>query len=179
MRRFFRPKNSMSLSPSSPDQHKSKTARSDDGASRFLLEPGGECIEYPLLVGKLFRFQLGVDKLPVGGYLETAPAGGDQFHILNLLLERTQQFARQTDGLWFIPSHGSVAQLKVHDDLLVWFRRRVAPLGTFPKPPVSIIVDAAADLVECPGFGFGVEKKIYGTGVSTDAYRPSQPRKSA
>jgi pre-rRNA-processing protein TSR3 len=78
-----------------------------------------------LLVGKLFGFQLRVQQFPVDGQLEAAPAGGDQLQVLNLLLERRQQFARQTDGLRFVTSHRAVSQFQMHDDLLSSFLRRL------------------------------------------------------
>ena len=79
-------------------------------ASRFLFQSGTERVEYPLFVGELFRFQLRVQQFPVSGQLEAAPTGGDQFQVLDLLLERSQQFARQTDGLRFVASHRTIAQ---------------------------------------------------------------------
>ena len=81
-----------------------------DGFSRFLFQLSAERVEYPLFVGELFRFQLRVQQFPVGGQLEAASPGGDQFQSLDLLLERSQQFVRQTDGLRFVASHRTIAQ---------------------------------------------------------------------
>jgi hypothetical protein len=79
------------------------------GGSFFLFQPRADHLQHRLLVGKLLGFELGVQEFPVGGQLEAAPTGGEQLQILDLLLERGQQFARQTDGLRFVPSHGAVA----------------------------------------------------------------------
>lgn len=79
-------------------------------ASRWFFQQSTERVEYPLFVGELFRFQLRVQQFPVGGQLEAAPIRGDQFQIVNLLLERSQQFVRQTDGARFVASHRTITQ---------------------------------------------------------------------
>ena len=84
------------------------------GRSRLLLQPAADGFDYPLLVGELFRFELGVDQFPVDGHFKAAPTRGDQLQVLDLLLVRAQQLARQTDGLRFITSHGAIAQFQVH-----------------------------------------------------------------
>jgi hypothetical protein len=86
--------------------------------SRLLLEPGADCVHNPLLVRELFGFQLGVDQVTVDGHFEAASAGREQLEVLDLLLVRVQQLARQTDGLRLVVSHRAVAQLQMHDNLL-------------------------------------------------------------
>jgi hypothetical protein len=88
--------------------------RAGAGRSRLLLEPAADGVDYPLLIGELLRFELGIDQFPVGSHFKAAPARGDQLDILDLLLVGTQQFARQTDGLRFVTSHGAIAQFQVH-----------------------------------------------------------------
>lgn len=58
--------------------------------------------------------QFGEDQLPVHDDLEFPAAGRDQGQALNGLLEFQQQGARQTDGLLFIPSEGTVGQFDFH-----------------------------------------------------------------
>jgi hypothetical protein len=103
---------------------------------RFLFHAGLERLEHPLFIGELFGFQLGIEQLPVDAQLEAASAGGNQGQILNLLLEPCQYFARQTDGLRFVPSHGSVAQLQMHGHLLCL----CSSLGAAPIPTTPTLV---------------------------------------
>jgi hypothetical protein len=83
-----------------------------------LLKPGPDRLEHLLLVGELAGLELGVDQLAVDGQLETTAARWDQFEVADLLLELTQQLARQTDGLRLVVSHRAVFQLHVHRGLL-------------------------------------------------------------
>src|SRR4051794_12655864 len=89
-------------------------ATSNQNAS-LVLETGAHRIEHPLIFGKLARFQLRVDQLVIDGDLEAASAGRNELETLNLLLVRTQQLARQTDGLRLVVSHRAILQLQVHD----------------------------------------------------------------
>src|SRR5689334_8386251 len=66
---------------------------------RRSLQAGRDLVQQGLLVGELARLQLRVEQLPVGGQLETAAPRGDQLQIPDLLFERQQQLARQTEGL--------------------------------------------------------------------------------
>jgi hypothetical protein len=66
---------------------------------------GFELSDQGLFIGELAGVQLRVDQLAVDGQLEAAAAAGDQFQVLDLLLEGCQQLGRQTDGLRFVVSH--------------------------------------------------------------------------
>jgi hypothetical protein len=75
---------------------------------------GLDRVEHPLLVRELARLQFGVHQIAVQRQLETAAAGRDQLQLANILLERRQQFGRQTDGLGFISSSGTVSKGNIH-----------------------------------------------------------------
>ena len=64
--------------------------------------------------------ELRVDELAVGLDLEAAPVGGYEGHPRYPLLELPEDLGRQTDGLRFIVSSGTVGQHEFHRRLLVW-----------------------------------------------------------
>jgi len=80
----------------------------------LLLQPRAHRFHRPLFIGKLAGLQLGINQVAIHLQLEGAPARRDQVQILDLLLVRRQQLARQTDGLRFIVSHRAVFELDVH-----------------------------------------------------------------
>ena len=71
-------------------------------------------IKDPLLIGELAGLELRVDQFVIDRQLEAAAAGGDQLQLLDLLLVRFQQLGRQTDGLRFVVSDGTVLKFEVH-----------------------------------------------------------------
>src|SRR5262249_27341330 len=137
MRRFFRPKNSMSISfplcrgkvAQFGRRGTLASRRSETGVSRLpnktagckpapriktSLHAGSDLVHQGLFVGELARLELRVEQLAVGRQLEAAAPAGDKLQITNLLFERRQQLGRQTDGLRLVASHRAISQLQIH-----------------------------------------------------------------
>ena len=80
----------------------------------ILFQSGGDRIEHPLLIRKLTGLELGKDQVPVEGNLEATASRRYQPQSLDLLLVGGQKLARQTDGLGFIVSNGTILDFHVH-----------------------------------------------------------------
>jgi hypothetical protein len=68
-------------------------------------------------LGKLAGLELGVDKLAIDRNLEPAAVGRHEFQVRKLLLARPKDLFRQTDGLGFIVSSGTVDDADGHDQI--------------------------------------------------------------
>src|SRR5207302_977625 len=105
------------------------TPGSEPEAQSFKARRDG--FDHRLFVGELAGLQLRVDQFPLHSQLEAASARGNQLQIVNPLLHRSEQLARQTDGLRLVVSHRTVFELDVHEKspclfiVPFWYRRRV------------------------------------------------------
>ena len=84
-----------------------------------------------VFVRKLARGQFGVDRFSIGTQLKTPAGGRLQLHALQLLFVTAQNLARQTDGTRLVVSGGTIAQMQLHDLLLV---RIVVGAAKFTSP---------------------------------------------
>ncbi len=80
------------------------------GSSEMFTDFGDHRVFY----GKLTGFQLGIDQGVIQGQFETTATGGLQFNTGNLLLVLSENFGRQTDGLWLIISRRAIAEMHFH-----------------------------------------------------------------
>jgi len=80
----------------------------------LFLQSGTDGVQHPLFIGKLTGVELGIHQVPIQGQLKTTARGRDEFEIADLLFVSGQQLARQTDGLRFIISHGTIFQFDLH-----------------------------------------------------------------
>ena len=97
-----------------PKSPKTSEVCSGREALFLLLEMGTDRIQDPLFIGKLPRFQLGIDQVAIHGEFETATSARDQLEVLNLLLVGGQELVRQTDGLRLVVSHRAILEFQVH-----------------------------------------------------------------
>ena len=77
-------------------------------------QPFTDLFDDRILVGKLPGLQLRVDEFAIGSKLEAPATGRLKLEALDTLFVAGQQFLRQTDGLGFIVSLGTVAEMHVH-----------------------------------------------------------------
>ena len=78
---------------------------------------GSDCFQNPFFLGELSGLQLGIDEVPVDGYLEATATRRNQLQFANFLLVSRQKLARQTDGLRLIVSNRTILELQMHGDL--------------------------------------------------------------
>jgi hypothetical protein len=81
---------------------------------KLLFETGTDHVDDPFFIGKLARFELGIDQIAIQGYFKTPASGWDQLEVLNFLLVGGEKLARQTDGLRLIISHAAILEFQVH-----------------------------------------------------------------
>ena len=67
-----------------------------------------------MFIGKFAGFEFRVNQISIERDFETSAPRGDQFHVLDLLLESGQELARQTDGFRFVVSDRTVLELDIH-----------------------------------------------------------------
>jgi hypothetical protein len=88
------------------------------GRHASRLEAVADGFQDPLLIRELARLELRVHQVTVERDLKGAAPGGDELEIRDLLLVGFKELFRQTDGLGFVVSHGTIFQHHVHDILL-------------------------------------------------------------
>ena len=82
-----------------------------------LLQSFAYGVNDPLLIGESASFLLRVNQFVPDGQFKEAASRWNQVQALDLLLERGQQLARQTDGLWFVASHRTIDKRENHRQL--------------------------------------------------------------
>ena len=80
----------------------------------LLLYPRTHGIQCPLLIGEPARLQFRVNKFAVHGQFEATSPRRDEGEVGDLLFQRRQQEARQTESLGLVASDGAVPQFQVH-----------------------------------------------------------------
>jgi hypothetical protein len=106
-----------SLDPAEISSFKSSVRRRFVEKSLLLLGMGSDCFQNPFFLGELSGLQLGIDEVPVDGYLEATATRRNQLQFANFLLVSRQKLARQTDGLRLIVSNRTILELQMHGDL--------------------------------------------------------------
>ncbi len=74
----------------------------------------GQEFDHILFVRKLAGFQLRVQQDAIRGEFEASTTRRDERETRNLLLERAQHEARQTDGLGFVVSNRAILEFELH-----------------------------------------------------------------
>lgn len=99
--------------------HKSKCRRSGlPWAPVHLLGALSQGVQHPFLIWKLAGLQFRVNQVAVDADLKAAARRWDELEVLDLLLVRGQELARQTEGLGLVVSHRAVFDFHVHDLVL-------------------------------------------------------------
>jgi len=90
------------------------SSRSRNLASFLGAESSAERIDHPGFIRKLAGLEFRVDQLAVDRQLEAAATAGYQLQLADLLLERSENLGRQTDGPGFVVSHRAILQFQIH-----------------------------------------------------------------
>lgn len=92
----------------SPWKSDSSPAGTNSGVSQFVDIPNNHG-----WVREFSRGFLGVNQLPIDPHFKNASSHRDESQLSNLPLE-FEQFIRQTDGMWFVVSHGTIFDSYFH-----------------------------------------------------------------